>query len=298
MVYRIKTVSEMTGIPRETILAWERRYGLVKPARSSNGYRAYSDSDVEVLQELKDLVDQGLQISEAIARRRAEQQRQRAALQAPAPDSDLHTELCQALQERLLSFDRAGADKVHRQLATLSFRDRLDRIYTPLLHDVGAAWERGEASVAQEHFATAFVREQVMALLHGVQGGPRGGPRVLCAGLPGESHELGLLQTAARLALAGMRVTYLGGEMPVDELVAVAQRIRPELVCQSAVLRRWRQSAATYARKLLPRLPESTLLVLGGPGVEGVEEGDLEGVLFCATLDELLERWKRRPAVG
>lgn len=66
MGYRIKTVSKLTGVPRNTLLAWERRYDLITPSRLDNGYREYSDSDIACLQSVKRLLDQGYKVSEAI----------------------------------------------------------------------------------------------------------------------------------------------------------------------------------------------------------------------------------------
>ena len=64
---KIRIVSEQTGIPRNTIVAWERRYGLITPTRLPNGYRVYSTADVERLKRAKALVDQGHAISEVAA---------------------------------------------------------------------------------------------------------------------------------------------------------------------------------------------------------------------------------------
>ena len=66
MGYRIKTVARLTGVPRNTLLAWERRYELVSPARLDNGYREYSDSDIASLLSVKRLLDQGYKVSEAV----------------------------------------------------------------------------------------------------------------------------------------------------------------------------------------------------------------------------------------
>ena len=67
MAYRIKTVARLTGIPRNTLLAWERRYDLVEPTRASNGYREYSDQDVAMLTTVRRLLDEGYKISEAVS---------------------------------------------------------------------------------------------------------------------------------------------------------------------------------------------------------------------------------------
>ncbi|MEY3212633.1 MAG: hypothetical protein RIT28_3114 [Pseudomonadota bacterium] len=67
MGYRIKTVAELTGISRATLLAWERRYAIVEPSRQDNGYREYSDNDLACLQSVKLLMDKGYKVSEAIS---------------------------------------------------------------------------------------------------------------------------------------------------------------------------------------------------------------------------------------
>ena len=66
MGYQVKTVSQLTGIPRNTILAWERRYGLLNPLRSPEGHRMYSDRDVAVLEELKSLIAAGHRVGQAV----------------------------------------------------------------------------------------------------------------------------------------------------------------------------------------------------------------------------------------
>lgn len=66
MTYRIKTVARLTGVPRNTLLAWERRYAVVNPGRADNGYREYSDEDLATLTSVKQLIDRGYRISEAV----------------------------------------------------------------------------------------------------------------------------------------------------------------------------------------------------------------------------------------
>ena len=67
MGYRIKTVAALTGIPRSTLLAWERRYALIDPDRQGNGYREYSEMEVARLQAVKRLIDEGYKVSEALS---------------------------------------------------------------------------------------------------------------------------------------------------------------------------------------------------------------------------------------
>lgn len=66
MSYRIKTVAELVGVPRPTLVAWERRFGILEPARTEAGYRVYSEEDLRVLMRIRALLDSGLRISEAV----------------------------------------------------------------------------------------------------------------------------------------------------------------------------------------------------------------------------------------
>ncbi|MCB9759050.1 MAG: MerR family transcriptional regulator [Alphaproteobacteria bacterium] len=297
MRYRIKTVAEMTGIPRNTILAWERRYGLVEPGRTPSGYRMFSDADVALLTRVKALLDQGLKISEAVAQLRQED---RPVVAAPAPSGQLQAiaPVRRRLLAHLLDLDRAGADRVRQQLVGLSFQQRLDGVYLPMLREVGRLWAEGEVSIAQEHFASAFCREQMIAMFHVLGGGPEAGALAVCAGIPGERHELGLIAVAVKLALLGFRVDYLGLEVPVGDLVRVGRARAPRVVCQS-LMQDWpAERILAHARALRAGLPPGTLVAIGGPGVRGADDAAPEGVLICSSLDALLARLDGRAAVA
>ena len=65
MTYDVGMVSRLTGVPRNTLIAWERRYGVVRPQRAANGYRMYTPAEVETLRRLKELVDHGHRVGQA-----------------------------------------------------------------------------------------------------------------------------------------------------------------------------------------------------------------------------------------
>lgn len=286
MRYRMKTVSELTGIPRNTLVAWERRYGVPEPERLANGYRLYSADDLALLKRLKEAVDAGLAISEAV------EIVKRGASAAPPPAAPsaagaglaaLQAELLPAL----LSFDRARAERVIGALAHLPFLTVVQHVYFPLLRSVGALWERGEASVAQEHFASAFLRDQVVGmLLRAGAGNPRG-QQVVCAALPGERHEIAILALAAHLSMRGCRVTYLGVDVPAADLARLVAEIRPARVCVSAIVSVSAKQIAAYARALRAAAPRTTRIVIGGAGLPHAELPRVRGVSFIADWRDL-----------
>ena len=60
----IQIVSRRTGLSADVIRAWERRYKAVKPSRSSNGRRLYSDNDVKKLMLLQRIISGGRRIGD------------------------------------------------------------------------------------------------------------------------------------------------------------------------------------------------------------------------------------------
>lgn len=299
MSYRVKTVSERTGIPRNTLVAWERRYQMLTPHRSESGYRIYTDEDVLYLQRLKTLVDGGLSISEAIAHGGAAPGHAGAdgppgppatGLQAPSQSAAWS----QQLAEHLIDFDRAHAAPLLRRIEQLPFEEAITRVWAPLLQEIGRAWADEEITVAQEHFVAAVAREHLLAMFRSLDAGLGSGPHVVCACLPEEQHDLPLLCVAVRLAIRGWRVTWLGADLPISDLSACCVQQKPELVCLSSVQPPSTRSVTEHARQVRASVPEATLVVVGGPGAAPLADRSTARLWFCADMEAMLERWATR----
>lgn len=267
MSYRIKTVAQMVNVPRATLLAWERRYGVVKPGRHENGYRSYSESDVDTLRSVKALVDQGLKVSEAVARIQ-----QQADTRPATPGLSVPT-LYADLKAAVMSFDRDRALVCAQKAGMVSFAVQLDQIYGPLLCEIGEEWNRGEATISQEHFATNFVRERVTAMLVALNSGPKGGHTVVCAGYSDDPHELPVLFLAVHLALAGFRAMPLGILMPEHALAEAVTDTGARMVTVTASAPRTRAEVEAYLSTLLEKLPDDCVVAMGGIGLPaGLDE--------------------------
>ncbi len=267
MRYRMKTVSELTGVPRNTLVAWERRYGVPEPERLANGYRLYSERDVETLMRLRDALSRGLSISEAVEMVRSGAPARALATQPAMNEGSAFGVVRDDLGEALLAFDRPRAERIVDRILNVPYLAAIEEVYFPLLRRIGDLWEAGDASVAQEHFATAFVRDQLVSML--LRAGTRGavGPRVVCATFPGEQHELGLLALAVHLSLRGCRVTYLGADVPTRDLCRVLGQTPNDCVCVSVILETPPTPILEYARALVDSAPSSSRIVIGGAGL-------------------------------
>ena len=286
MSYRIKTVAELTGIPRGTLLAWERRYAVPEPGREASGYRLYDDGDVALLTRLKGLVDAGHPIGEAVGIVRST-----TAAATTAPTGDVVGRLVAGL----LAFDRESVDKVATELRPWTFEQALDQAYLPVLSRVGDLWAAGEATIAQEHFASGWCREQMLSMFHVLGSGPVHGPTVACAMPPHDQHELGLLAVAVKLALRGWRVTWLGSQLPVADLCAYVTVERPKLLCLSAVLGPSPQAAEAYALQVRAGCGPQTTVACGGPGAATLEARSTEDLWFTPTWEALRARLGAAP---
>ena len=294
MGYRITTVSRLTGIPRNTLLAWERRYALVEPGRSGNGYRDYSEADVEYLKRVKQLVDSGYKISEAISLVRESELRAAAPVREAGSDRHL-SGLQDDLLESLFAFDRTRAVDILRHAELLGYERRVRELFVPTLRQVGDRWQAGEVSIGQEHFATAFLRERLLAILVGLGFGPARGPRVVCACVAGERHDGGLLALAVLIALRGHRVVWLGADLPRNEVLAAARTDGVRMVCLSAMDSAVFDSLVPYVSAIRCALPDQCEVIVGGAAIASRALPTLDGIRWEADIEGFLDRLGQPP---
>jgi DNA-binding transcriptional MerR regulator/methylmalonyl-CoA mutase cobalamin-binding subunit len=224
---RIGELSRRSGVSPELLRAWERRYGLLRPTRSAGGLRLYTAADLDRVRVMQRHLAEGLAAAEAAA----------LATQSPGdavePTLDPATAR-RALEAALSAFDEAQAQALlDGVFAGMTLDSALSAVVLPYLHDLGERWARGDASVAEEHFAAGIVRGRLLGL---ARGWGRGfGPRVLLACAPGEQHDLGLVAFGLALRTRGWRILYLGADAPVESILGAADASEPDFVVVSAV---------------------------------------------------------------
>ena len=287
MGYRIKTVARLTGVPRNTLLAWERRYNLVSPDRAENGYREYTEAEVARIAAIKRLIEQGYKVSEAISLTADGVPPLEGARSRP---QTALSETRERMTEALLRFDREAAMEILDRLPPTRFQSLVEELYLPMLMDVGELWEDGEITIAAEHFASAFCRERLVGMLTSLGHGPEGGPLHICAGIAGERHEGGLLGLAIRLALSGARVSYLGPDLPVADLISAAVVQGPVAVCLSASGPVGLDTLTTYVDAARQGLPPGVRICVGGGAVARNEPSAMPGVEWYMDIESFFQQ--------
>src|SRR5829696_2637198 len=253
-VLRIGELSKRAGVSPELLRAWERRYGLLRPARSAGGLRLYSPADVERVALMQQHLAEGMAAAEAAAlavRDRVDEEAARTELRPAA----IRDELAAALD----AFDEPRAQAIlDRLLALATVETLLAEIVVPYLQELGERWKRGDISVAQEHFAASVLRGRLLGLARGWGLGL--GPAAVLACLPGEQHDLGLIAFGLALRSRGWRVIYLGTDAPVETVAETSRELEASLVVLSAVTRERVQPVLPQLRELAGR----QTLALGG----------------------------------
>jgi DNA-binding transcriptional MerR regulator len=258
---RIGELSRRLGVSDHVLRAWEARYGLLQPVRSAGGFRLYSEADALRVRRMQAHLADGLSAAEAA--RAVLGQDSRADGRAGGTDRvpTTESELSGALRQALDAFDEPAAQAIlDRLLSDLSLTAVLRDVVLPYLTELGERWERGTASVAQEHFATNVIRGRLAGLARGWGNGH--GPRAVLACPPGELHDLALMVFGIVLHRSGWRIDYLGMNTPVAELTRTVDARHPALVVLAATLPETLGPLAAQLTALAKRAP----LALAGAG--------------------------------
>jgi DNA-binding transcriptional MerR regulator len=275
---RIGQLSRRLGVGPDRLRAWERRYGLLRPVRTSGGFRLYSEADAQRVRDMLAQLERGLSAAEA-ARIVLASHRPAAP---PVPSDDARSRLAAALAE----FDDVGANAVlGRLFATLGPDIAMRDVIYPYLRDLGDAWERAEIDVGQEHFASNLLHERLLGLVPGWDRGR--GPKAVLACPAGEHHSLGLTGLGVALRNRGWHITYLGADTPIAVIASTVESVSPQLVVLSSTM----AHVLPPIEDELSGLASSVRLLLAGAGAGpalaervGAEFLDLDPVTVAERL--------------
>jgi methylmalonyl-CoA mutase cobalamin-binding subunit len=314
--HAIADVERDTGLSKDTLRVWERRYGFPNPTRDAVGERRYDDAQVLRLRHLRRLLDAGFRAGQivplpldALLALQAEPTTGTSdpatrsgrpvvvtSLREPPP----HVALWMAL---LRQHDARGLRTAMEQYLLTHGLARLVRDgITPVNVMVGQSWLEGQLAIFEEHLYSEVVQQvlrQALAQLGAAR--PAAPPRILLTTVPGESHSLGLLMAECMMALEGCETLALGVQTPLTEIVSAAQACRADVVAlgfSAALNPRDVRAALTQLRRQLP--PERDLwtggqclaLMGNGRGRGGLR---MEGHWHMARLDDIpvgVARWR------
>jgi DNA-binding transcriptional MerR regulator len=268
MKYTVKAAAIATGVSESRLRTWERRYGVPKPQRSSTGRRLYEDDDLAVIRRMAALVAAGVPASQAAEVTGSEETPGPTAEEPTTQEHPLVEELVQAA----LAYEESAITRIIREAVGMAWERALEEVFFPALNRIGEYWGDGTLSCATEHFTTEVIRRELAGSLAGLPDSHSGAPSILLACPEDERHELGLLAMALLLRLRGLRIFYLGVDVPAPELLFALQRTSPDALCLSATTAGGLAALGRTAHTLVSSRV-STRLFIGGPAF-GRSSGD------------------------
>lgn len=294
----IAAVERDTGLAKDTLRVWERRYDFPRPQRDVHGERLYAPEEVEKLRLLKRLIDRGMRPGKIIGLEMSELLRL-AGQPTPVADAMPRAAIAGEPAALLALLKSHQSEELRRALPEAAVRHGLgyfvSDIAAPLNGWVGDAWMRGEIEVFEEHL---YAETMKAVLRQGIAALPRHGaaPRILMTTLPGEAHGLGLLMAEAMLALAGAHCISLGVQTPIRDIVLAAAAQRAQVVALSFSSAFPAGQLADGLARLRAELPGKVEIWAGGSAA-GLARYPVAGVRVVSALDAVraeIAAWRSR----
>lgn len=278
----IQVAARRSGLSADVIRVWERRYGAIEPERSGTNRRLYTDEDVERLLILGQVTRAGRRIGDVAAlpteklREMAEEDNQAASrIGATAGAGQRTRPVSQHLDTCLAAIDRMDAVGLDAALSNasvdLSIPALMEQLLKPLMQEIGERWHEGKFRVAHEHLASALVRS-FLGTLRSAGPFPVGAPSLIVATPAGARHEIGALMVAVLAAHDGWNVTYLGADLPADDIAAAARNTGARAVALSIVYPTDDPQIGSELRRLAGHLDEEVSLLIGGDSAKAYSD--------------------------
>jgi DNA-binding transcriptional MerR regulator len=239
-IYNLKVVLKETGLAADTLRAWERRYGLPAPVRSPGGHRLYSQRDIETVKWLIARQAEGLSISKAVdlwneqTSSGTDLLADFVSLGFTASNGATLESLRGEWVSACMAFNEHLADKALNQaFAIFSPETVCTGVLQRGLSELGDLWYRNQATVQQEHFASALAVRKLETLIAAAPI-PVRTQLVLIGGTPGEGHYFSIVLLTLLMRRRGFPVIYLGANVPLTQFDETLSQVKPALVVLSA----------------------------------------------------------------
>lgn len=224
--FTIKDLENLSGIKAHTIRMWEQRYNLLKPQRSCTNIRYYSNEELKTLLNIALLNKYGYKISHIDKMCQEEMCQKILSLQ----DTEAMQEM--VVNELVQDMVELQTDKFEKTLGkyicSFGIESGVKEIIFPFLEKIGILWQTGHIMPAQEHFVTNIIRQKLIVAIDGLDGRSDGKTCLLF--LPEkEYHEMGLLFLYYLLKKQGLRVIYLGANVPMNDVESIVNTMKPEM---------------------------------------------------------------------
>lgn len=265
--YRIKSVATITGLSTHALRKWEERYDLIQPIRSENGYRTFSEEDVQLLlfitTKLKDgeSIGQVAQAGSALLREAMQQVPANLSLIPSVYQTDTQ-ELLQAAREQNIN---GINQKFDHWIRSIGLQEAIVKVIFPLLQLIGDLWHQGGISISGEHCVSQLVRQYLLTAIKQERSPDKAPAIVAC--VPGDYHEIPPLTATFFLQQLGWQGTYLGPNVSFDILQTALHRKLPQLMILSCMMEPAEDTVHNWVQHIIRDIQPQCVVAVGGVGL-------------------------------
>jgi len=295
-VFNIAAVERDTGLTKDTLRVWERRYGFPQPLRDEFDERAYPQEQVEKLRLIRLLIDRGLRPGKLMGLTSAEL---KALVEGERHELPLPAHLNPILEALLAHAVHRFRESLTQALMKQGLQRFVAETVAPLNNWIGTAWLDGKLQIFGEHLYSEHVQNILRNAII-AQPGAGSAPRVLLTSLPGERHRIGLLMVEAVLAAEGVVCVALGTETPALDIRQAVTAYAVDIVGLSFSAATAQPAALAGLHELRQLLPREVALWGGGGSLVRCRK-EIPGVLILQSFDEMLRAlasWRAAAARG
>ncbi len=224
--FTIKDLENLSGIKAHTIRIWEQRYHFLKPQRTTTNIRYYSNEELKIVLNIALLNKYGFKISHIDKMQPAEIKDRVLSLgDAKAIQERVVNELVQEMIDlEMDTFEKI----INNYISAKGIERTVVQIIFPFLEKIGILWQTGHIHPAQEHLVTNVIRQKLIVAIETSIPRIRIDKTFLLFLPEGEHHELGLLFMYYMLKNRGIKIIYLGANVPVKDAEHIITLKKPD----------------------------------------------------------------------
>lgn len=284
--FTIKDLESLSGIKAHTIRIWEQRYSFLKPQRTDTNIRYYSSDELKTILNIALLNKYGFKISHIDKMDQTEIGHKLISL------ADLQAQqekLVNDLISNMVDMDIDNFESViDRYIRAKGIERTINQLIFPFLERIGILWQANNINPGQEHLVTNVIRQKIVVGIDNAVPLVQSDKTVLLFLPEGEYHELGLLYMYYLLKMKGVRILYLGANVPSKDVVYVAGIKKPNYIYTHITCVPGSLKLEKYLNRIREQVVE-TPIVASGQLTQLHQKQIADGIEFKRSMPEVLE---------
>ncbi len=284
--FTIRDLENLSGIKAHTIRIWEQRYDFLKPQRTTTNIRYYTGDELKKILNISLLSKYGFKISHINKMHELEIKEKILSLShAQAQQERIVNEMIQSMVDLDMEhFEVVLTDYINEK----GIDKTIHYIIFPFLERIGILWQTYHINPAQEHLVINVIRQKLIVAIEGVGLHENRTTSALLFLPEGEFHEIGLLYIFYLLKVRGIKVYYLGANVPIKDMEYIVKIKKPNFLFTHLTSVANNFNFERFLSNLNIYLPDDTVLI-SGVLAQQYKKKVPQNVQFKKSLEEVME---------